>query len=285
MYKIKLNGRSGRLYLDDILKITLLKGILSKKEETVHEISIDNVEGISKANKTLVMTYREDGKKLDLTLKFHNAEEALNVEDLIKKHLEKKEAIKKKIDEMVNLTKNIGLTYNAAFNLVLNIDKKCNWQKADEEFKRLFERVEELSSKGLNLNKKVVEEIEKEVKERKPERVKELILDFVKNLYSAVNNVKDVEPSIEITSIQLKQFTEFLLLVAALGLVIRRGIMERADELKETVIIKLSELEPSVDKKYFDKIKKNIESTKYEDITKIPATLASGIKAVSETSS
>ncbi len=285
MYKIKLNGRSGRLYVDDILKITLLKGLLSKKEETVHEISIDNVEGISKANKTLVMTYREDGKKLDLTLKFHNAEEALNVEDLIKKHLEKKEAIKKKIDEMVNLTKNIGLTYNAAFNLVLNIDKKCNWQKADEEFQRLFQRVEELSSKGLNLNEKMIEEIEKEVKERKPERVKELILDFVKNLYSAVNNVKDVEPSIEITSIQLKQFTEFLLLVAALGLVIRRGIMERADKLKETVIIKLSELEPSVDKKYFDKIKKNIESAKYEEITKISATLASGIKAVSETSS
>lgn len=284
MYKIKLKGRSGRIYLDDILTIAVLKGLLFKKEEVVNEVSFNDVKKVSMIYKTLTITYGEGEKTSTLTIEFINAEEAIEVEGLIKKHLEKREAIAKKINQIVTITHNIGLTSDAIFGLALSLDKKCNWQKANEEYQNFVDQVKALSSTGLNLNKKILKEIRTGIEEREPERVKELISDFVKDLYSAVSDIEEVEPLVEMSPswTDLKQFMEFLLLVGVLGLVLRRGLMERAKELKETIYPKLSELEPLVDKQYIDKIRENIESGKYETLTEVPTLLADGIKAGSE---
>jgi len=281
LYKIKLKGRSAKLYLDDILTIAVLKGLLFKKEDVVNKVSFNDVKEVSMTNKTLTITYGEDEKTSTLTIEFINAEEARDVEGFVKKHLEKREAIAKKINEIVTITNNIGLASEAIFGLAISLDKKCNWQKADEEYRKLVDKLEALSSTGLKLNKKILEEIKPEIEEREPERVKELILDFIKDLYNVVSDIKEAEPLVEMRPswMDLKQFMEFLLLVGALSLILRRGLMERAEELKETIYLKLSELEPLVDKQYIDKIRENIKSDKYETLTGVPTLLANGIKA------
>ncbi|MFQ5711394.1 MAG: hypothetical protein ACE5GD_06400 [Candidatus Geothermarchaeales archaeon] len=244
-------------------------------------MSFNDVKDINIADKTLTITHGKRKKASTLMIEFINAEEARDAGAIITKRLEEIETLKKRINDLVTTINNVGLASDAAFSLALSLDKKCNWQKTNEEYERLVDKTEALSSKGLNLDKKIVDEIEKEVRERDPERVKELILDFVKNLHSAVNEVKESGPPVEISPSwrELKQFTEFLLLVEALGLVLRRGLRERADDLRETISVKLSELEPFVDKKYVDKIERNIKSNKHEVIAKIPASFVKGIKA------
>lgn len=278
MYKIKLKGQSARLYLDDILTIAVLKGLLFKKEEVVNKVSFNDVKEVSMINKTLTITYGEGKKTSTLTIEFINDEEGRDVEVFIKKHLEKREAIAKKI------TNKMGLTSEAIFGLAISLDKNCNWQKANEEYRKLVDEVEALSSTGLKLNKKILEEIKPEIEEKEPERVKELILDFVKDLYSVVSDIEEAEPLVEMSPswMDLKQFMEFLLLVGALSLILRRGLMERAEELKETIYLKLSELEPLVDKQYINKIRENIASGKYEMLTEVPTLIVNGIKAGSK---
>jgi len=278
LYKIKLKGQSARLYLDDILTIAVLKGLLFKKEEVVNKVSFNDVKEVSMINKTLTITYGEGKKTSTLTIEFINDEEGRDVEVFIKKHLEKREAIAKKI------TNKMGLTSEAIFGLAISLDKNCNWQKANEEYRKLVDEVEALSSTGLKLNKKILEEIKPEIEEKEPERVKELILDFVKDLYSVVSDIEEAEPLVEMSPswMDLKQFMEFLLLVGALSLILRRGLMERAEELKETIYLKLSELEPLVDKQYINKIRENIASGKYEMLTEVPTLIVNGIKAGSK---
>ena len=284
MYKIQLKGQRARLFLDDILTIAILKGLLFKKEEVVNEVSFNDVKEVSMTNEMLTITYEEGEKTSTLKIEFINAEEAKHVEGLINKHLEKRKTITRKINEIVTITNNIGLTSDAIFGLALSLDKKCNWQKANEEYQRLVDEVEALSSTGLDLNKKILEEIKTKIEEREPERTKELILDFVKDLYSVVSNIKEAEPLVEMSPSwkDLKQFMELLLLVGALSLVLRRGLLERTEEINETIYLKLSELEPLVDKQYVNKIRENIESGKYEAVTEVPSLLADGIKARSQ---
>jgi len=284
LYKIQLKGQRARLFLDDILTIAVLKGLLFKKEEVVNEVSFNDVKEVSVTNEMLTITYKEGEKTSTLKIEFINAEDAKDVEGLINKHLEKRKIITGKINEIVTITNNIGLTSDAIFGLALSLDKKCNWQKANEEYQRLVDEVEALSSTGLDLNKKILEEIKTKIEEREPERTKELILDFVKDLYSVVSNIKEAEPLVEMSPSwkDLKQFMELLLLVGALSLVLRRGLLERTEEINETIYLKLSELEPLVDKQYVNKIRENIESGRYEAVTEAPSLLADGIKARSQ---
>jgi len=284
LYKIKLKGQTATLSLNDILTITVLKGLLFKKKEVVNEVPFNDVNEVSVANKMLTITYEEGEKTSTLTIEFINAEEARDVEGFIKKYLEKRKIIAKKINEIVTIANNIGLISDAVFGLALSLDKKCNWQKANEEYQRLVDQVELLSSTGLDLSKKILEEIKNKIEEREPERVKDFALDFVKDLHSVVSDIKEAEPLVETSPswMDLKQLMEFLLLVGALGLILRRGLMERAKELNETIYVKLSELERLIDKQYLNKIRENIESSKYETVKEIPTLLADGMKAASE---
>jgi len=283
LYKIKLKGQAATLSLNDILTITVLKGLLFKKKEVVNEVPFNDVKEVSLTDKTLTITCEEGEKTSTLTIEFITAEEARDVEGFVKKHLEMRKTIAKKIDDIVTITNNIGLISDAIFGLALSLDKKCNWQKANEEYQRLVDQVEALLSTGLELNKKILEEMKNKIEEKEPEGVKDFSIDFIKDLHSVISDIKEAEPLVETSPswMDLKQLMEFLLLVGALGLILRRGLIERAKELNETIIVKLSELERLIDKQYLNKIRENIESGKYETAKEIPTLLADGMKAAS----
>ncbi len=57
---------------------------------------------------------------------------------------------------------------------------------------------------------------------------------------------------------------------------------KRTGELKEAVQVKLSELEPVIDKQHIDEISERVKNDRYEALTEIPDLLANGIRAESE---
>ena len=80
----------------------------------------------------------------------------------------------------------------------------------------------------------------------------------------------------------LKTIHGVTLLTGTLGLILRRGLVERTGELKEAVQVKLSELEPVIDKQHIDEISERVKDDRYEALTEVPDLLANGIRAESE---
>ncbi len=270
------------MFLDDKLTIAILKGFPFKKQEVVNRVSFNQMKEVNLINKTLTITYEEHEKTSKLAIEFIQAEESKDVEQIIKKQLAKREARAKRIEETVAITKNIGLASNAVFSLALCLDKKCNWQKAREEHQKLVGQVQALSNMGLDLDNELLEQIKTAIEEREPERAKVFILDFIKDSYRVVVDIKETEPLGESPNrMDLKRLMEFLLLAGTLNLILRRGLIERAEELAETIIRKLSELEPLIDKQCVNKIIENIKSSNYETMTEITKLLVDGLKAES----
>ncbi len=281
MYQVTLKGWNAKLYVDDVIVVTVLKGFLFKKEEVANKVSLNDVKEVSLTDTMLTIFYQEDGGETTLTVKFDLAEEAGKVEDIIKEQIRRRERVKK-IDEIAATTSELGLTSDAIFGLALSLDKKCDWQRAGEEYQRLLNGVEALSNRGINIDRKILEEIEKEIEKMEPEGIKELIIGFVRDLFGGVSEVEEAGLWAEISNLDFKQFMELLLLTGTLGLILRRGLEERTGELKEAVQVKLSELEPVIDKQHIDEISERVKNDRYEALTEIPDLLANGIRAESE---